>query len=121
MSDARQQMGLSGEERACRELVGRGYAILERRYRLRHGEIDIIARDGVVLVFVEVKTRHGAEYGGGAEAITRLKRRRMTRVAEAYLARQGLVDVPCRFDVVVVSLGGPGPAIELFQNAFDAE
>jgi putative endonuclease len=121
MSDARQKLGKSGEDLACDELTGRGYAILARRYRIRGGEIDIIARDGPTVVFVEVKARSGHDFGDGAEAITRFKRRRMAAIALDYLARQKLTNVPCRFDVVSIDYSPGAPKIELYTNAFDVE
>jgi putative endonuclease len=119
MSDARQTLGKLGEDLACQELERRGYAILTRRYRRRGGELDIVARDGQTIVFVEVKTREGCEFGAGAESITLFKRRRMTTVALDYLARYKLVERPCRFDVVSIDMDGQQPRIELYQNAFD--
>ena len=113
-------MGRIGEDLACRELERRGYAILERRYRRRGGEIDVIARDGQTIVFVEVKAREGKDFGDAAEAVTPIKRRRMTLVAFEYLARHRLAEAPCRFDVVAIHLGNGLPAIELYRNAFDA-
>ena len=82
--------------------------------------MDIIARDGETLVFVEVKTREGREFGDGGEAVTPLKRRRMTQIAMDYMARQHLVDGPCRFDVVSILFDEGRVSIELFENAFDA-
>ena len=120
MSRARVTLGQIGEDLACRELERRGYAIVARRYRRRGGELDIIARDGATLVFVEVKTRDGREFGGGAEAITGLKRRRMVQLALDYLVRHRLTNAPCRFDVVSIDFNDGRPKIELFQNAFDA-
>jgi putative endonuclease len=120
MSRARITLGQIGEDLACRELERRGYAIVARRYRRRGGELDIIARDGATLVFVEVKTRDGRQFGGGAEAITGLKRRRMIQLALDYLGRHRLTNAPCRFDVVSIELENGCPAIEVFQNAFDA-
>src|SRR3954447_20285063 len=107
MSHQRIAFGKTGEDLAVEELERRGYAIVDRRWRNRSGEIDIVARDGETLVFVEVKTRDGAEFGDGAEAITDAKRRRLVRLAVEYLARERIVDRPCRFDVVAVDLGGP--------------
>jgi putative endonuclease len=119
MSDARQTLGKIGEDLACEELQRRGYAILARRYRRRGGELDIVARDGQTIVFVEVKTREGCEFGAGAESVTRFKRRRMANVALDFLARNKLVESPCRFDVVSIDMAEPKPKIELYQNAFD--
>jgi putative endonuclease len=114
-------LGKSGEDRACRELERRGYAILARGYRTRFGEIDIIARDGPTIVFVEVKARTDDRYGGGAAAVTLHKQARMTAVAEDYLARRRLHDVPCRFDVVAIGFGRDGRMlVEVYRNAFDA-
>ena len=119
MSRARQTLGKVGEDLACRELERRGYAILARRYRCRRGELDIVARDGQTVVFVEVKTREGRDFGVGGEAVNGFKRRRMADVALDYLARHHLVGRPCRFDVVAIELGAGDPTIELYQHAFD--
>jgi putative endonuclease len=125
--DARQILGESGENLACAELKRLGYVILERRYRCRVGEIDIIARQGEVTVFVEVKTREGDEFGGGREAVTAVKQRTIARVALDYMTRHRLHDRPCRFDVVVVGTRGAtrgatsgANRIEVIPNAFDA-
>src|SRR6266545_7454343 len=102
-TDARVQLGKLGEDCACRELERRGYVILERRYRTRRGEIDIVATDGGVLVFVEVKARRGTAFGAPAEAVTWHKQRKLLQLAAAYIAAKRLPEVPCRFDVVSVS------------------
>jgi len=120
MTQARIELGKTGEDLACRELERRGYAILARRYRRRGGEIDIIARDGPTLVFVEVKTRETDGFGEGAEAVTRLKQRRLTRLAVDYMMRRRIEECPCRFDVVSIRFDGSRPVVEVFQNAFDA-
>ena len=118
--DARQSLGKLGEDLACAEIARRGYAILARRYRTRVGEIDIVARDGDVIVFIEVKTRTGDQFGGGAEAVTGWKQRRITQMAVDYLARHRLHDRPCRFDVIVVDLTGESARVEVYAHAFDA-
>ena len=100
--DERQTLGKTGEDLACAELRRRGYAILARRHRTQYGEIDIVARDEDVIVFVEVKARAGGEYGDGAEAVTVWKQRRIGRMAVDYLARRQWLDRRCRFDVVAV-------------------
>lgn len=120
MTQSRTELGRIGEDLACRELEKRGYFVLERRYRRRGGEIDIIARDGETMVFVEVKAREGKDFGDAAESVTPRKRRRMTHVALDYLARNHVAECPCRFDVVTIQVGNGLPAIELYQNAFDA-
>jgi putative endonuclease len=121
MTLARVALGKAGEDLACQELERRGYAVLARRYRRRGGELDIIARDGQTIVFIEVKSRSGLEFGSGAAAITALKRRRMIHVAMDYLTRYRLHGRPCRFDVVSLHAGQDGPAIEVVQNAFSVE
>jgi putative endonuclease len=117
MTHARQEFGSRGEELACSELERLGYAILERRYRCRLGEIDIIARDGDVTVFVEVKARESGEFGGGAAAVTPAKQRTVARVATDYIARHRLFDRPCRFDVVVVDSAA---TVTVIPNAFES-
>lgn len=119
MSEVRQQLGIFGENLACEELRRRGYAILDRRYRRRGGEIDIVARDGATTVFVEVKARQGDDFGGGAASVNAWKQRRIGLVALDYVARHRLIDRPCRFDVVVVDLVATPPGIAVYQNAFD--
>jgi len=118
--DDRQVLGRMGEDLACAELGRRGYAVLARRHRTRHGEIDIIARDGTTTVFVEVKARRHDAFGGAGAAITVPKQRRIVRMAMDYLAHRGLLDAPCRFDVVAIDFEGGRPRIEVYTNAFTA-
>ncbi len=119
--DPRHSLGKLGEDLACAELGRRGYAIIARGYRTRIGEIDIVARDGDATVFVEVKTRAGDNFGGGAEAVTRQKQRRIAQMAIDYLSKRGLHGRPCRFDVVTVDMiEGRAPQIEVYVNAFDS-
>src|SRR4029434_3168550 len=120
MTYRRQSLGILGEDLACRELRRRGYEILERRYRTRFGEIDIVAREGGYTVFVEVKTRDGAEFGDGAEAITVWKQRRVAHMAVDYIARNDLHDRPCRFDVVVVTMTDGASSVEAYPHGFAA-
>jgi len=120
MSRARQILGKTGEDLACRELERRGYAIVARRHRCRRGELDIVARDGPTLVFVEVKARDGHAFGGAADAVTWQKQRRIVRLAYEYVMQHHLNDSPCRFDVVSIQFDDERPVIEVFQNAFCA-
>jgi putative endonuclease len=120
MSRSRVLFGKTGEDLACTELERRGYAIVARRYRRRSGELDIIARDGRTLVFVEVKARRGRTFGEAAEAVTGCKQRRIAKVALDYVSRHHLHDCPCRFDVVSIHVDGDRTVIEVFQNAFHA-
>jgi putative endonuclease len=120
MTQVRIALGKLGEDLAVCELERRGYEILARRYRRRGGEIDIIARDGETTAFVEVKTRQDGDFGDGSESVRRWKQRRMAGVALDYASRHGLLDTPCRFDVVSIQLGSDGPVIEVYKNAFDS-
>ena len=120
MSRHRVLLGKTGEDLACQELERRGYAIVARRYRQRGGELDIIARDGTTIVFVEVKAREGRAFGEASEAVTAQKRRTITRLALDYLMRHRLTNCPCRFDVVSIHFDAGTPVIEVFQSAFDA-
>ncbi len=119
-ADGRQNLGKAGEELACGELVRRGYAILERRYRTRYGEIDIIARADETLVFIEVKARAGDRYGGSLAAVTARKQQQIIRVALDFLVRERILDRPCRFDVVTVDFNEGKPRIEVYPHAFTA-
>jgi putative endonuclease len=120
MTLSRVALGKIGEDLACAELVRQGYEIVARRYRDRGGELDIIARDGATLVFIEVKLREGRDFGDAAEAVTRRKQRRIAALARDFIVRHHLPECPCRFDVVAIHLGEGAPAIEVYQNAFDA-
>lgn len=130
--DPRHALGKFGEDIACRELSRLGYEILARRHRTRYGEIDVIARDGQTTVFVEVKTREGGVFGAGAEAVVARKQHRIARMAVDYAARNGLLDTPCRIDVVEITFDegmaagergaaaqGGEPRVEVYRNAFD--
>lgn len=117
-TDKRQSLGKLGEDLACVELERRGYAILARRYRTRAGEIDIIARDGETIVFVEVKARDGNRFGGAAAAVVFRKQQRIAQMAADYLCRKRLHHRPCRFDVVTVDFDCEQPRIEVYTHAF---
>ncbi|HET6277236.1 MAG TPA: YraN family protein [Candidatus Polarisedimenticolia bacterium] len=95
-------LGRRGEEIAARYLAGRGFRILERRFKTRSGEIDLVAEEAGTLAFIEVKTRSSSACGRPAEAVDRRKQARLARAAEVYLARTGRHDAVCRFDVVEV-------------------
>jgi putative endonuclease len=114
--DNKVQRGASAEADAARLLVDAGYAIVERNFRCKAGELDIIARDGSVLVFVEVRSRSDDEHGSAVEMIRRTKQRRVARVATYYLATAEPVFEECRFDIVAVT---GGDAI-LIKDAFRA-
>ena len=121
MTRQRQELGESGENLAVRELLARGYAVLDRRYRTRHGEIDIVCEHDATIVFVEVRARATAEFGRAAETVTEQKKRKVTAMAVDYLARHRITNRPCRFDVVAIDEAeGPHPEISVYPNAFDA-
>jgi putative endonuclease len=118
MTHARLSFGLFGEELACQTLEQRGYVILTRRYRTKHGEIDIVARHGECLVFVEVKARHDGSFGDPEEAVTLRKQQQMVWMATDYLARQVVGEVACRFDVVGINTRTDPPSVTLIEDAF---
>ena len=99
-------------------LVREGFRIIETNYRFHHGEIDIVAEEGEVLVFCEVKTRTNDAYGAPESALTLLKQRQIRKIALAYLTVHGISDRVCRFDVVAIVLGSGGPQITLLRDAF---
>ncbi len=113
-------LGKSGEDLACRELRRRGYEILARRYRTRAGELDIVARDGAVVVFIEVKTRTTDAYGAPGEAVGPRKQHKIWLMATDYLLRRGWYDRPCRFDVVAITVDRDGRrVVQVIPGAFD--
>lgn len=110
--------GEYGERLARAFLVREGFRIIEANYRFHHGEIDIVAEEGDVLVFCEVKTRTNDRYGAPELALTALKQHQIRKVALGYLTVHNCHDRVCRFDVVAVRLGGEGPEITLYRDAF---
>lgn len=118
MTYQRQRFGKFGEDLACLELEKREYVILERRYRTQHGELDIVARHGEYLVFVEVKARQDGSFGDPEEAVTLQKQQRLVWMATDYLARSGLGEVACRFDVVGINTTTDPPIITVIDDAF---
>ena len=119
--DHRQSLGRRGEDLACAELEKRGYVIIDRRFRTRCGELDIVARDGDVVVFIEVKARSGSNFGTPFESVTWKKRQRLSQMAASYLFVRRLAGVACRFDVVAVVERQGMQTIELLRGAFDME
>jgi putative endonuclease len=108
------ERGASAEADAVRLLIAAGYRIVERNFRCKAGELDIIARDGDVLVFVEVRSRADGEHGSAAETVRRGKQRRVARVAAHYLAIVEPAFDECRFDVVAIT----GGEAVLIKDAF---
>ncbi len=118
----RNQVGQDGEALACSYLEGRGYQIITRNFRLRTGEIDIVARRAQTVVFCEVKARNSKELGEPFEAVTKYKQKRLRRLAQAYLQKAESHNVPInefdyRFDIVSIVFS-PEPEITHIENAF---
>ena len=109
--------GKQGEEIAANFLQEKGYEILERNWRNRHKEIDIIAMDGKELVIVEVKTRKNNNYGEPDIAVTRHKQRMLIYAANAYLFRNNM-DVDTRFDIISIVFKDGEPVIDHIEDAF---
>jgi putative endonuclease len=121
MAEQRQAVGRAGEEAAVRFLHERGYRIIERNYRCRFGEIDLIARDGETLAFVEVKTRRSQAFGPPALAVTIQKQRHLVKASQVYLAQRGKAHELCRFDVVTIEMEADTLRVEIIKNAFQPE
>jgi putative endonuclease len=120
MTEPRHAVGKAGEDAAVQYLRRHGYRILERNYRCRFGEIDLIARDGSMLAFVEVKTRRSQTYGPAAAAVTFQKQRHLIRASQTYLMQKKKTGELCRFDVVTVDMDAQEPHIELIKDAFQS-
>jgi putative endonuclease len=115
----RKRPGQRGEDLACDFLVKKGYQIVERNYTYGKGELDIIVKDGEILVFVEVKSRYNLEFGPPELGITKKKQGMVRYCAEAYLHERDIVDTDCRIDVVAILFRGKEPPqINHILNAF---
>ncbi len=116
------RFGRDGEKVALRYLKRKGYKIIEKNADVGRGEIDIVALDGDVIVFVEVKSRHSSKDGHPADFVTPAKQRQLTRLALLYLSQHRWSEEPARFDVVVVTWEEDGgkPLVEHFVDAFEA-
>jgi putative endonuclease len=121
-TDPRHTLGQAGERRAERFLKRQGYRILARRYRTPVGELDLVARDGDTIVFVEVKARRDDVHADPEDAVTPAKQRKLARAAAWYLRDKGLEERPCRFDVVTLVGDDPANAtVEHIHTAFIPE
>jgi putative endonuclease len=119
MSRARQFVGTLGEQAACVALEAKGYRILNRNYRVRGGELDIVCELDGTLVFCEVKTRTSALFGIGEEAVTAAKQRRLRKLALEYLQREGRRARAIRFDVIAIDVSdGLVSELRHLENAF---
>lgn len=115
MPTARQQTGTAGEDRALAYLQQQGLRLVERNFRCKMGEIDLIMRHDAVLVFVEVRARADDRHGGAAASITPAKQRRLIRAAQFYLQRLRTLPA-CRFDVIAID----GDVLRWLSNAIEA-
>ncbi|MCL4478155.1 MAG: YraN family protein [Deltaproteobacteria bacterium] len=114
----KRKVGNKGEDAAVGFLKENKYKILDRNYRSKFGEIDIIAGDQKYTVFVEVRSKNTEFYGNAEESIVKKKKKRITLTAMTYIQKNHLENSPVRFDVVVIN---PDNSIEIIKNAFDAE
>ncbi len=121
MKNTTKQLGKTGEKLAAEYLIGKGYQICEYNYRSAWGEIDLVAWDADVLVFVEVKTRRSLKFGLPQIAVTNAKQQRMSKAALEYLQEKNLFDYACRFDIIAIIIppGTSEPQIEHIENAFE--
>ncbi len=119
MTEDRLHVGRLGEDLALKKLKKLGYRCIERNYRCSLGEMDLIARDGETLVFVEIKTRRDKSLAYAKEAVDERKKRQLSKVALAYMKAEDCCDTRSRFDVVAVHLDGGREQIEVIKNAFD--
>lgn len=119
MPNLKQRLGDAGEELAVKHLRKIGYKILERNFRTRSGEIDIIAKHKGQIVFAEVKTRQNRRFGHPKLAVTTNKQRKISMVALTYLKKHYSLQTRARFDVVTVQSSQNGPIIDIIPNAFE--
>ena len=116
---SRRSSGKAAEDAAARHLRGCGYKILERNFTTPLGEIDIVALEGEVVCFVEVRSHSSADFGSAMEALTKEKQRRVTKAALTYMKARRLEDVEVRFDFAAVEVSEDGAAqVDLVRNAF---
>jgi putative endonuclease len=117
--DVRRELGQRGEAVAEAFLRERRYTIVARNYRCRAGEIDLVALDGPVLVFVEVRSRRGVSAGTPLESVDGRKQTRVARVAQHFLCTRGWTDRDARFDVIGIRFDAEPPAVEHVRGAFE--
>lgn len=112
--------GTRGEDTATQYMEGMGYAILARNFRTRFGEIDIVARDGETIVFVEVKRRETGDHGGAVEFVNPAKMRKVVSAARLFAAKNRLSDHLIRFDVIAIEGNYGHERLRHHKGAFDA-
>jgi putative endonuclease len=118
-STDRQQAGAAAEDEAGKFLIADGLKLLARNARYPFGEIDLVMLDAATVVFVEVRFRRSANFGGAAVSVDAAKRRKIARAAQAWLAsHRQYSNASCRFDVVAVTPANPGMHFEWIRSAF---
>ena len=117
--DGRRETGRRGEDVAAAFVARLGWRLVERNFRCRAGEIDVVALDGDTVVFVEVRTRAGPGFGTPLESVDGRKQAQVGRVARYFLSARGWHERPARFDVIGVRLDAAPPAVEHVRGAFD--
>ena len=121
MTVERIRLGKTGEELALKRLKKIGYKCVEKNYRCAIGEIDLIAKDGEYLVFIEIKTRKGCSTGYAKEAVNKRKIRQLSKTALTYMKENDCCDVKSRFDVVAINLDQEFEEIEVITDAFELD
>jgi putative endonuclease len=116
--EGRSSLGRSGEAATLDVYLRRGFRAIARNWRCALGELDLVVERDGLLVFCEVKTRSGSAFGGGYEAVTWTKRRKLRQLAEAFLAASRVRHRDVRFDVASVWLGRGASDVEIFEDAF---
>jgi putative endonuclease len=111
--------GKKGENIAVAYLKSNGYRIVERNYKCLFGEIDIVAKDGDTVVFIEVKSRKSEEFGDPQVAVGLEKQKKISKISLKYLEEKHLYPCNARFDVVAIKMLPSGNKVELIQNAFE--
>jgi putative endonuclease len=119
MTRERLDLGKLGEELAFKKIKRIGYKCLARNYRCPLGEVDLIAKDGDTLVFIEIKTRKGKSIGYAKEAVDGRKRRQLSKVALTYIKANDCWNMRSRFDVVAINFNKNKREIEIIKNAFE--
>jgi putative endonuclease len=117
-TDGRAARGRAGEDAALAVYEDLGFHLVARNWRCRLGELDLVVHRRGLLVFCEVKARGGASFGGGYEAVTGVKQRKVRQLAETFLLAERPPHERVRFDVASVALASGSPSVELFEDAF---
>jgi len=118
MDKGQRKTGKRGEDIAAEFLRQHGYEIIEQNYYYNHGEIDIVAKDGTTLVFVEVKSRRSTKFGEPEESVTPKKQELLRRTAEGYVLERNTGEINCRFDVVSIVFGDGKTECKILKDCF---